>query len=127
MIHFDHIEIHVKNSHRYVLFLKKLFKEGRYKKISKNNTYMFLTHENLRFEIKENIQFESNFSIENNIGFCLPCLRMKDALNHLNSISNIKIFKIVNNPDGPCYFFYDYEGISWHIKSYDFLDLFTNI
>ena len=35
--------------------------------------------------------------------------------------------KIINNPDGECIFFQDYEGIDWHIKDYDTLDKFTNI
>ena len=51
MIHFDHFEIHVRDSAKYVLFLEKLFSGGRYKLISENSTYMFLTPDNLRFEI----------------------------------------------------------------------------
>lgn len=56
-----------------------------------------------------------------------PCLRMKQALEHLNKFSEIKIYKTVMNPDGPCYFFTDHEGICWHIKDYEILDIFTNI
>ena len=127
MIHFDHVEIHVKNSTKYIKFLKKIFNSGRFKKISKNNTYMFLTAEGIRFEVKENLLFKNNFDLENGVGFCLPCLRMKSALKFIKTIKGIKIIKILENPDGPCIFFRDYEGIDWHIKDYEFLDLYTNI
>ena len=76
MIQFDHIEIHVKNSYNYVLFLKKLFPISRFKKISDNHTYMFLTGDGIRFEIKENISFEHTFDINTHVGFCLPCLHV---------------------------------------------------
>lgn len=127
MISFDHIEIHVKNSRQYVEFLLELFITGRFKKISDNNTYMFLTADNIRFEIKENQDFKQNFNLINGNGFCLPCLRMKDALYHLKKLKNIKIVKEINNPDGICIFFKDYEGIDWHIKDYEILDIYTNI
>lgn len=127
MIHFDHIEIHVKNSYNYVLFLDKLFPINRFKRISENNTYMFLTGDGIRFEIKENDLFSRNFNISKDIGFCLPCLRMEGAIKHIESISNIEIFKIIDNPDGKCIFFKDYEGIDWHIKDYNILDIYTNI
>lgn len=127
MIHFDHIEIHVKNSYNYVLFLEKLFTKFRFKKISENNTYMFLTAEGIRFEIKEKDSFSRNFNSSEDIGFCLPCLRMEGALKHIESINNIEILKIINNPDGPCIFFKDYEGIDWHIKDYNNFDIYTNI
>ena len=127
MIQFDHIEIHVNNSHEYVDFLIKLFKGGRHKKISENFTFMFLTPDNIRFEIKENPSYNSNMDINKNIGFCLPCLRMKDAQTHLNSLQNIKIIKTIDNPDGKCFFFQDFVGINWHIKDYEILDMYTNI
>lgn len=127
MIQFDHIEIHVKNSYNYVLFLKKLFPISRFKKISENLTYMFLTGDGLRFEIKENKTFNNNFDINTDIGFCLPCLRMDGAMRHIETIKEVKIFKIIKNPDGPCIFFKDYEGIDWHIKDYKILDIYTNI
>jgi hypothetical protein len=53
MIQFDHIEVHVKDSSSYVLFLLQLFGGGRYMRISDNNTYMFLSADNLRIELKE--------------------------------------------------------------------------
>ncbi len=127
MIHFDHIEVHVRDSKKYADFLFKLFDGGRYKKIADKNIYMFLTIENLRIEIKEVEITSSNFEIDNHIGFCLPCLRMKNALNHINNLDNIKILKTINNPDGDCIFFSDYEGILWHIKNYEHLDNFINI
>lgn len=127
MIHFDHFEIHVKNSTLYIQYLHKLFKGGRSKRISENNTYMFLSPDLIRFEIKENINFSINFDISINIGLCLPCLRMKDAKLHLESIKEINIKKIVTNPDGLCYFFTDHEAIDWHIKDYEILDLYVNI
>lgn len=127
MIIFDHIEIHVSNSLKYSNFLKKLFKIGRFKKISENNTYMFLTSDNLRFEIKESKIYTEIFNINNGKGFCLPCLRMKNALTHLKTLENITITKTIKNPDGDCIFFKDLEGIDWHIKDYETLDIFTNI
>jgi hypothetical protein len=127
MILFDHIEIHVENSKSYVKFLEKLFKGGRYKKISENNTYMYLTPDNLRFEVKENIKFQKNFNINTGLGFCLPCLRMKNASKHLSSIRQIVIQKVIENPDGKCFFFKDYQNIDWHIKDYQILDIYTNI
>jgi len=127
MIHFDHIEIHVNNAKSYSDFLLLLFKGGRYKKISENNTYMFLTPDNLRFEIKENAKFIKKFILEEGSGFCLPCLRMNGAMKHLDTIDKITIEKIIENPDGQCIFFQDYEGIDWHIKDYVILDCFTNI
>ncbi len=127
MIQFDHIEIHVKNSYNYVLFLKKLFPVSRFKKISENLTYMFLTGDGMRFEIKENISFEYMIDISTHVGFCLPCLRMEGALHHIESIQEVTIFKTINNPDGLCIFFKDYEGIDWHIKDYINLDIYTNI
>ena len=127
MIHFDHIEIHVTNSKTYIDFLHSLFKTGRSKKISENNTYMFLTSDNIRFEIKENPVYINTFNISNGKGFCLPCFRMKGALKHLENNNKIQITKIIQNPDGDCIFFKDYEGIDWHIKDYEILDIFTNI
>lgn len=127
MIQFDHIEIHVKNSYVYVLFLKKLFPVSRFKKISENCTYMFLTGDGIRFEVKEIKSFENKFDINADIGFCLPCLRMEGAMQHIESINEASIFKIIDNPDGPCIFFKDHEGIAWHIKDYNNLDFYTNI
>jgi hypothetical protein len=127
MIHFDHIEIHVKNSYNYVLFLKKFFPVSRFKKISENLTYMFLTGDGIRFEIKENKSFDYKFDINTHVGFCLPCLRMEGAMHHIEAIQEVAIFKIIDNPDGPCIFFKDYEGIDWHIKDYTNLDVYTNI
>jgi hypothetical protein len=127
MIHFDHIEIHVKNSKLYVVFLEKIFNGGRFKKISENNTFMFLSPDNIRFEIKESGNFKNNFDIDNGIGFCMPCLRMNGALSHLENIQDIIINKIIDNPDGKCIFFKDYEHIDWHIKDYEILDVYTNI
>ena len=127
MIYFDHFEVHVRDSFKYVIFLKKLFAHGRYKKISENDTYMFLTHDNIRIEIKQHKTFANNFELNDGIGFCLPCLRMKDAKNHLTKIDEIHITKELLNPDGSVFFFKDHEGIDWHIKDYEILDIFTNI
>lgn len=127
MIKFDHIEVHVKDAKKYAIFLKKLFVNGRFKKISDDNVFMFLSSDNIHIEIKESSTFKNNFNIESGIGFCLPCLRMKNAKNHLESINDIKIFRVIQNPDGPCYFFKDYEGINWHFKDYDIQDIYVNI
>jgi len=127
MIHFDHIEIHVRDAKEYTEFLYILFKGGRFKKISENSTYMFLTPDNLRFEVKESKTNIININLSNIIGFCLPCLRMKNAEDHIRSIKSINIYKIIDNPDGKCFFFEDYLGIHWHIKDYEILDIYTNI
>ncbi|MFW2476104.1 MAG: hypothetical protein ACN4EP_04270 [Sediminibacterium sp.] len=127
MIQFDHIEVHVKNSKLYAEFLIKLFGNGRIKRISDNNTYMFLSQDNLHIEIKERATYEHEFDVSKGIGFCLPCLRMVGAYQHLSAIPEITVINKVDNPDGPCYFFRDYEGIDWHIKDYCILDIYVNI
>lgn len=127
MIKFDHIEVHVKDAKKYAIFLKKLFIGGRFKKISDNNTYMFLSSDNIHIEIKENKNYQNVFNIDNGIGFCLPCLRMKNAKLFLDNVKEINITKEINNPDGSCYFFKDYEGINWHFKDYDIQDIYVNI
>jgi hypothetical protein len=127
MINFDHIEVHVRNSKIYAEFLLKLFDGGRVKNIAEKNIFMFLSKDNLHIEIKEVKIINNEIDIDSHIGFCLPCLRMKNALNHINKLDGIKIIKTINNPDGECIFFKDYEGILWHIKDYEHLDLFVNI
>jgi hypothetical protein len=127
MILFDHLEVHVKDSNNYAIFLKQLFKYGRFKKISDNNTYMFIGSSDLHIEIKENSNYIKTFNLEDGIGFCMPCLRMKGAEKHLNTIKKITIDYAIDNPDGKCFFFTDYEGIKWHFKDYDLHDIFVNI
>ena len=127
MIFFDHIEIHVKNSRNYVIFLQLLFNGGRFKKISENETFMFLTNDNVRFEVKQKINNKINYITKDYARFCLPCLRMKNAHEHIKSIPNLEINKVITNPDGVCIFFKDHEGIEWHIKDYEILDIYTNI
>jgi len=126
MIKFDHIEVHVKDANKYAIFLKKLFAGGRYKKISENDIFMFISADNMHIEIKQsNDHIKNNF--KSDIGFCLPCLRMKGALKHLNNLEEVIITNKIDNPVGPCYFFRDYEDIDWHIKDYDVLDIYVNI
>mgnify|MGYP001193991349 FL=1 len=127
MIKFDHIEVHVNNSKKYAFFLKKIFKGGRFKKISENGTYMFISNDNFHIEIKENQNFVKKFKKSDGIGFCMPCLRYSGAYEYLSQISEIEITDKIQNPDGPCYFFKDYEGIEWHIKAYDIQDKYINI
>ena len=124
MILFDHIEVHVSNPEGYCKFLNSLFKGGRYSVISENGTYMFQTQDQIHFEIKQ-----SKDSSEKSVGgrgFCMPCLRMDNAYEHLTNL-NLSITKELSNPDGPCYFFTDIEGIDWHIKSYIKQDDYINI
>lgn len=127
MIKFDHIEVHVQDSAAYVQFLCNLMGDGRYKKISDNETYMFVTADDIHIEVKQSEGFKNTFDTGNSIGFCMPCLRMKNAHHHLLSVEGIKITKQIENPDGPCYFFKDYEGIDWHFKDYDIQDIYINI
>lgn len=127
MILFDHIEVHVKNSERYIRFLQVLFKYGRYKKISENNTYMFLGSSDIHIEVKESVNYNKQFNLSDGIGFCMPCLRMKGAENHLKNIDQLHIDSEIQNPDGKCYFFTDYEGVKWHFKDYDIQDEYINI
>ena len=124
MILFDHIEVHVSDTENYCKFLCNLFGGGRYKRISENGTYMFLSNDQFHIEIKKSHNLIP--TIESSIGFCMPCLRMPNALKHLNNL-NLIISKELQNPDGPCYFFTDIEGINWHIKSYEILDCYINI
>jgi hypothetical protein len=124
MIYFDHIEIHVKDPLNYCGFLTQLFDGGRYEKISENGTYMFLSNDLLRLEIKK--LKTTNPSPNSLKGFCMPCLRTKGALNHLKKL-NIEPTSQIENPDGTCYFFEDNENIKWHIKDYFVLDKFVNI
>lgn len=126
MIHFDHIEVHVSNSELYVNFLLKLFNGGRAKKISDNNIFMFITNENLHIEVKEVL--DNNFikSGDYKIGFCLPCLRMKNAYEHIQKLNEVQIVNILKNPEGDCIFFKDHENILWHIKNYLHYDKFIN-
>ena len=124
MIVFDHIEVHVIDTENYCKFLHSVFGGGRYKKISDNDTYMFLSNDQFHIEVKKSKNTDINN--ENGIGFCMPCLRMDNALEHLNKL-NLEISKELHNPDGPCYFFSDFEGINWHIKSYALQDIYINI
>ena len=119
MIKFDHIEVHVKNSENYAVFLKKLMGNGRVKKISDNNTYMFISADDIHIEIKQKEHFIRPFDVQADIGFCMPCLRMKGARQHLLTINEIELTSEIQNPDGACLFFKDYEGIIWHFKDYD--------
>lgn len=124
MIYFDHIEIHVKEPMDYCAFLTQLLDGGRFEKISENGTYMFISNDLIRFEIKK-LKLDKPF--HNNLkGFCMPCLRTKGALDHLKKL-NIKPTSQIENPDGTCYFFEDSEQIKWHIKDYLLLDKFVNI
>lgn len=127
MILFDHIEVHVKNSEQYAIFLTELFNYGRFKKISDNNTYMFIGSSDIHIEIKENDKYQTSFNIVDGIGFCMPCLRMKGAEAHLKKIKKLNIDSEIQNPDGKCFFFTDYEGIKWHFKDYDVQDIYINI
>ena len=127
MIKFDHIEVHVKNAEAYGEFLTRLMGNGRYKKISANNTYMFVSVDNIHIEIKQKTEYIQPFNLSTGIGFCMPCLRMQGALNHLKSLEGIQITSEIQNPDGPCYFFRDYEGIDWHFKDYNIQDKYINI
>jgi hypothetical protein len=126
MIHFDHIEVHVSNSEKYVDFLTKLFNGGRAKKIADNNVFMFISSENLRIEVKE-VQNNNIINLDDSkIGFCLPCLRMKNAYEHIENLNEVQIVNVLKNPDGDCIFFKDQESITWHIKNYEHFDSFTN-
>jgi hypothetical protein len=127
MLKFDHIEVHVKDAEKYAIFLQKLFGNGRYKKISENNTFMFLSVDDFHIEIKEKKKYTMPFALDSDIGFCMPCLRMKGANEHLQNIKEVEIINQIMNPDGACFFFKDYEGIDWHIKDYEVLDIYTNI
>jgi hypothetical protein len=50
---------------------------------------------------------------------------MKGAKHHLNLIPSIKILKVLDNHAGAVIFFQDHEGINWHIKDYEVLDIYT--
>ena len=88
---------------------------------------MFISADDLHIEVKQKETFLRPFDTKFDIGFCMPCLRMKGALSHLNNIKEVQITSEIENPDGACYFFTDYEGINWHFKDYDNQDVFINI
>ena len=88
---------------------------------------MFVSNDQLHIEIKENTIYNKEFNTQVGIGFCLPCLRMKGAKQHLSNFTEITITKEIENHDGACISFKDFENIYWHIKDYDCLDIYVNI
>jgi hypothetical protein len=127
MIQCDHIEVHVKNAKKYGAFLVQLMGNGRYQRISDNETYMFVSADQIHIEIKQKDEYVLPFDTKSGIGFCMPCLRMKGAFDHLMKLEGLEIKSEIQNPDGACYFFRDYEGIDWHFKDYDIQDKYINI
>lgn len=122
LAYFDHIEVHVQDIPRYCEFLLKLFCGGRYKVISSSGTSMFSSPDRMYIEIKKRKTDQTPAVF----GFCNPCLRMENALEHIQDWLNLKVDKMVQNPDGACHFFTDHEGIVWHIKDYFVRDKFIN-
>ena len=118
----DHIEVHVSDVPQYCSFLEKLFLGGRFKQISENGTFMFTSDDTHHIEVKK----KSTDAGPTESGFCNPCLRMENSKSHIEKNLGLKIEKTVNNPDGPCYFFKDPEGITWHIKDYLVKDKYVN-
>lgn len=121
-VFFDHIEVHVEDVAKYCQFLTELFQGGRYKVISSTGTSMFVSNDGINIEVKKNHGKETPSAA----GFCNPCLRMQNAKTTIEEKFNFEITKTVKNPDGYCYFFLDYEGITWHIKDYLVRDKFIN-
>lgn len=120
-VFFDHIEVHVDNIPKYCEFLVKMFHGGRYKVISKSGTSMFVSNDGVCIELKQRKSGNPTQA-----GFCNPCLRMEDAKEFIEKDLEYEITFTTNNPDGNCYFFKDYEGITWHIKEYLVRDLYIN-
>lgn len=118
----DHIEIHVDDIPRYCDFLTKLFRGGRYKVISETGTSMFQSNDGVNFEIKK----KKTPGAPILAGVCQPCLRMENAKPFIENDLKLKIEKEVLNPDGSCYFFFDHEGVSWHVKDYLIRDKYIN-
>lgn len=121
-VFFDHIEAHVEDIPKYCEFLVKMFQGGRYKVISDTGTSMFTSNDGIHIEIKKKKTVERPLSS----GFCNPCLRMENAKEHIEGTLKLKIDQTLQNPDGPCHFFIDHEGITWHIKEYLVADKFIN-
>lgn len=121
-IYFDHVEVHVNDIAGYCKFLQKLFCGGRYKVISETGTSMFCSPDLINFEIKKR---QDDAPKPQSSGFCRPCLRMEHAKEHILGLG-LKIDLQVQNPDGPCYFFTDHEGVVWHIKEYLVRDQYIN-
>lgn len=120
--YFDHIEVHVEDIPRYCEFLVQMFCGGRYKVISETGTSMFSSRDGLHIEIKKK-KIDQKPAAS---GFCNPCIRMENAREHIEKKLQLKIDQTLQNPDGPCYFFTDHEGIVWHIKDYLVRDKFVN-
>lgn len=121
-VHFDHIEVHVKDIKGYCQFLRKLFPSGKSKVISESGTSMFKTSDGLNIEIKKRTVASQPVAA----GFCNPCFRRKGAKDFIEDELKLKIQKIIKNPDGDCCFFADHEGVLWHIKDYLVEDVYIN-
>lgn len=121
-VFFDHIEVHVENIPQYCEFLVALFQGGRYKVISETGTSMFVSNDDIHFEIKQQKVTDRPAAA----GFCNPCLRMENAKEFIENQLKLQIIKTVSNPDGDCHFFDDHEGITWHVKDYLVRDKFVN-
>lgn len=121
LVFFDHVEIHVDDIPRYGEFLTRLFGGGRFRQISDTGTSMFISLQGENFEIKRRV----NQDPPTRSGLCLPCLRTRNAREHLESLG-VQIDETITNPEGEVHFFTDHEGIQWHVKDYEHLDRYIN-
>lgn len=108
---FDHIETHVREINRYCDFLVTIFEGGTYEKISDSGTSMYSSPEGIHIEVKKTKLDQAPVSV----GFCNPCLRRQDAKAFISRLG-LTIDKELLSPEGPVFFFTDYEGIQWHMK-----------
>lgn len=111
-VRLDHIEVHVADIQKYCDFLVKLFEGGRYEVISASGTSMYTSPDGINIEVKK----RKTSGLQQEIGFCNPCIRCLQAKEFLQSLG-LHIEKELEASFGMVYFFRDHEGILWHIKN----------
>ena len=121
MIKFDHIEVHVNNIEKYIVFLKSIFGGGESKKLTDDGISMFKSPDGLFIEIKK--KEKNNFPTIT--GFCQPCLMRKDAKQFIQNMG-FEIAQEADTAKGKVYFFKDHEDIMWHLKDYEERDWTSN-
>ena len=79
-----------------ICFVSKEALKQEGSKISENETFMFISVDDIHIEIKQSSDFIKN-ELKTYKGFCLPCLRMKGAFEHLKNINELTITSKIKN------------------------------
>jgi hypothetical protein len=107
----DHLEVHVVDIERYCRFLVSIFEGGSFEAISPSGTSMFTNPEGIRIEVKK----RKTDVMPSDSGFCNPCIRRSSPLEFIESLG-LKVERERSSPEGMVFFFFDHEGVLWHIK-----------